>query len=329
MSVKKRIVAIVLILVFIFTSTAGIYAKARSFGGARSFSKSYSRSYKGSSKSGGLFGSSKAKSSTSKSSGSKIFGSKSSGSKSSGSRSIPGTSKSYSGSSGSGAKSFATKSASKKYSYMQDSYKKQVSGKKFNTYKQKLNTEQQKVYNDSMKRDYGTGSRRMGFEDAMKSRTSRINSFGKRPVFINVNTGMFGNPFSYGYAYVGPWDLWFLMRASEMFWFHHWLEIAPYKSYFNQQEYEKLEKRVEELEKEGVQRDPNYIDPDTDPDLQFSQQYQEENVDKIYYTDKYSTNSASSGTAVVIIIISAAALVIVIRKLSKPKPKKSHYSRIY
>ena len=324
MSVKKRIFAIALILVFIFTSTAGIYAKARSFGGGRSFSKSYSRSYKGSSKSGGLFGSSKAKSSSSKSSSSKSFSSKSSGS-----RSIPGTSKSYTGSSSSGSKSFATKSASKKYSYMQDSYKKQVSGKNFNTYKQKLNTEQQKVYNDSMKRDFGTGSRRMGFEEAMKSRTSRINSFGRRPVFVNVNTGMFGNPFSYGYAFVGPWDLWFLMRASEMFWFHHWLEIAPYKSYFNQQEYTKLEKRVEELEKQGVQRDPNYIDPDTDPDIQFSQQYQEENVDKIYYTDKYSTNSAGSGTAVVIIIVSAVALVIVIRKLSKPKPKKSHYSRIY
>ncbi len=321
---KKRIFAIVLILVFIFTSTAGIYAKARSFGGGRSFSKSYSRSYKGSSKSGGLFSSSKAKSSSSKSSSSKSFSSKSSGS-----RSIPGTSKSYSGSSSSGSKSFATKSASKKYSYMQDTYKKQVSGKNFNTYKQKLNAEQQKVYNDSIKRDFGTGSRRMGFEEAMKSRASRINSFGRRPVFVNVNTGMFGSPFSYGYAFVGPWDLWFLMRASEMFWFHHWLEIAPYKSYFNQQEYEKLEKRVEELEKQGVQRDPNYIDPDTDSDLQFSQQYQEENVDKIYYTDKYSTNSAGSGTAVVIIIVSAVVLVIVIRKLSKPKPKKSHYSRIY
>ncbi len=319
---KKRVFAIMLILVLVFTSTAGVFAKSRSFGGSRSFSKSYSRSYTSSSKSSGLFGASKAKSSNSKKSSS-------SNSSKSSTRSIPGTSKSYSGSTGSSAKSFSNKSSSKKYSYMQDTYKKQVSGKNFNTYKQKLNTEQQKVYNDSMKRNYGTGSRRMGFEDAMKSRTSRINSFGKRPIFMNVNRGMFSSPFSYGYAFVGPWDLWFLMRASEMFWYHHWLDIAPYKSYFNQQEYEKLEKRVEELEKQGVQRDPNYIDPDTDPDLQFSQQYQEENVDKIYYTDKYSTNSASSGVAVVIIIVSAGALIIVIRKLSKPKPKKSHYSRIY
>ncbi len=314
---KKRILAIVLVLIFIFASSTEAAAKLRSFSGSRSFSKSFSRSYKGSSKSGGLFGSSKSKSSTSSSS------------KSTGARSIPGTSKTYSGSSGSSAKSFSTKSASKKYTYMQDAYKKQVSSKNFNTYKQKLNTEQQKVYTDTLKRDYGTGSKRMNFEDAMKTRTSRINSFGGRPVFMNINTGMFSNPFSYGYAYVGPWDLWFLMRASEMFWFHHWSEISPYKSYFNQQEYEKLEKRVEELEKQGVQRDPNYIEPGIDPDLQFSQQYQEQNVDKIYYTDKNSIGFGNSGGTVVIIIITAVALVIVIRKLSKPKRKKSHYSRIY
>ncbi len=319
---KKRVLSIILILIFVFTSTVGIYAKARSFGGGRSFSKSYSRSFS-SSKSSGFFGSSKSKTSSSKSSSFKSSGIGSS------TRSIPGTSKSYTGSSGSKAKSFSAKTASKKYSYMQDSYKKQVSGKNFNTYKQKLNTEQQKVYNDSMKRDYGTSSRRMSFEDAIRTRTSRINSFGNRPVNINVNTGMFGSPFSYGYAYVGPWDLWFLMRASDMFWYHHWLEISPYKSYFNQQEYEKLEKRVDELEKQGVKRDQNYIDPDTDPDLQFSQQYQEQNIDKVYYTDKYSTNTGSSGAVVVMIFITAVGLIIVIRKLSKPKKKRSHYSRIY
>ncbi len=320
---KKRVFAIVLIIVFVFTSTAGIYAKgARSFGGSRSFSKSFSSSYKGSTKSvfgskksSGIFGSSKAKSSTSKSSSS---------------RSIPG-SKSYSGSStgGAAAKGFTSKSSTKKYSYMQDTYKKQTSSKNFNTYKQKLNSEQQKVYNDSMKRDFGMGSNRMGFEEAMRTRSSRINSFGSRPIFVNVNTGVFGSPFSYGYAYVGPWDLWFLMRASELFWFHHWNEISPYRDYFDQQQYEKLETRVKELEQQGVQRDPDYMDPGVDPDLQLSQQYQEANIDKVYYTDKYPTNSASAGTAVVVIVITGVALVIVIRKLSKPKRKKSHYSRIY
>jgi hypothetical protein len=70
------------------------------------------------------------------------------------------------------------------------------------------------------------------------------------------------------------------------------------------------------------------MDPDVDPDLQLSQQYQEQNVDKVYYTDKYPTSS-HAGTAIVVIVITSVALVIVIRKLSKPKRKKSHYSRIY
>lgn len=322
---KKRVIAVVLIFIFVFTSTIGIYAKgARSFGGSRSFSKSFSsksfstKSY--SSKSGGLFGSSKSKTGS-------LFGS--SKSKSSSSRSIPGGN-SYSGNtkSSTAAKGFSSKASSKKYSYMQDSYKKQVSGKNFNTYKQKLNAQQQKVYNDTIKRDYGVGSRRMNFENAMNTRTSRVNTFSRRPVFMNVNTGIFSSPFSYGYAYVGAWDLWFLMRASEMFWFHHWYEISPYKSYFNQQEYEKLEKRVGELEKQGVQRDPNYMDPDVDPDLQLSQQYQEQNIDKVYYTEKYPAGTGATA-AVVLIVVVSVTLVIVIKKVSKPKRKKSHYSRIY
>jgi len=164
----------------------------------------------------------------------------------------------------------------------------------------------------------------------MNTRSSRINTFSnKRPIFMNVNRGMFASPFSYGYAFVGPWDLWFLMRASDMFWFHHWSEISPYRSYFDQQQYDKLEKRVQELENQGVKKDPNYLDPDVDPDLQLSQQYQEQNIDKVYYTDKYPTNSASAGTAIVVILITSVALVIVIKKISKPKRKKSHYSRIY
>ncbi|HEY5583420.1 MAG TPA: hypothetical protein VIK78_02895 [Ruminiclostridium sp.] len=298
---KKKVLAILLIFVFVFSSTAGVYAKGfRSSGGSRSFSKSFGSS-------------SKSIPSVSK--------------KSSSSRSIPGSSGSATNKTS--AKGFASKSTSKKYSYMQDTYKKQVSSKNFNTYKQKLNTDQQKVYNDTLKRDYGTSSRRMGFEDAMNTRSSRVNTFGQRPIFMNINTGMFASPFSYGYAYVGPWDLWFLMRASDMFWFNHWAEISPYKSYFNQPEYDKLEKRVQELEQQGTKRDPNYLDPNVDPDLQLSQQYQEQNVDKVFYTDKYPTNSASAGSAIVIIIITSVVLILVIKKLSKPKRKKSHYSKIY
>lgn len=306
----KRILAIALVFAFVCTSTIGVYAKgARSFGGSRSFSKSFSSSAKAysSKKSSGLF-SSKSKSS-SKSSSRSVPGSNSKGAKTSG---------------------FSSNTTSKKNSYMKDTYKSQVSSKNYNTYKQKLNAQQQKVYDDTMKRDFGIGAKRMSFEGAMNSRSSRINSFGTRPIFMNINRGMFGNPFSYGYAYVGPWDLWFLMRASELFWFHHWNEISPYRDYFDKQEYEKLEQRVEELEAQGVQRDPNYLEEGVDPDLQLSQQYQEENVDKVYYTDKYPTSSsAGTGGTIAGIIIISIVLVVAINRVSRPRPKKSHNSRIY
>ncbi|HEX2925088.1 MAG TPA: hypothetical protein VHP38_02330 [Ruminiclostridium sp.] len=337
---KKRILAILLIFTFALTFFMEVDAKGlRSFsGGSRSFSRSYSSGYKSSSsrssssKSFSLFGSSKSKSS---SNGYKGGSSKSSGSygstKSSNSRSIPGG-KSYTGSSGKKANTsgFSASAASKKKSYMQDTYKSQVSSKNYKTYKQKLNSQQQKVYNDSMKRSYGSSSRRINFEDAMRTRSSRINIFNKRPIIININRSMFGSPFSYGYAYVGPWDLWFLMRASDLFWYHHWNEISPYRDYFDQQQYQQLEQRVDRLEQQGIQRDPNYIEDDVDPDLQLSQQYQEQNPDAVYYTDKYPTSSSrNTGAVVVVIIIASVALIIVIRKLSRPKPQKPRYSRIY
>ncbi len=314
---KKRILAILLIFAFVSVSIMGVDARgARSFSrSSKSFSRSFSShkssSSKSSSKSFSLFGSSKSKSSSS--------------------RSKPGA-KSYTGSSSKKANTsgFSAKAASKKKSYMQDTYKSQVSSKSYKTYKQKLDNQQQKVYNDSMKRSYGSSSRRMNFEDAMRTRTSRINVFNNRPIFINVNRSVFGSPFSYGYAYVGPWDLWFLMRASDLFWYHHWSEISPYRSYFDQNQYQQLENRVDQLEKQGVQRDPNYMEEGVDPDLQLSQQYQEKNPENVYYTDKYPTNSSrNTGAVVVVIIITSVALIIVIRKLSKPKPKNSRNSRIY
>lgn len=242
---KKRILAILLIFAFVSASFMGVDAKsARSFvKSSKSFSKSFSSYKSSSSRSSGIFSSSKSKSSTSKSSSKSfsLFGS--SKSKSSSSRSAPG-SKSYTGSSSKKANTsgFTAKAASKKKSYMQDTYKSQVSSKNYKTYKQKLNSQQQKVYTDSMKKSYGSASRKMNFEDALKTRASRINIFNSRPILINVNRSIFSSPFSYGYAYVGPWDLWFLMRASDLFWYHHWDEISPYKNYFDQNQYEQMEK---------------------------------------------------------------------------------------
>jgi hypothetical protein len=337
--VKKRIFLFLLAAVLLVSSCSNVYAKGGSFksGGfsGKSFSRSIGKSsstkgYSGSSKSsksgssiGSLFGSSKSKSSSDSSgySGSSSTR-KAPGSYSSGS--------SYTGSSSSksAASSKSSKASTMKSSYMQDTYKKQVSQNNYSTYKQKLNTEQKKVYEDSFSKSYRMNNR-MDFDYAMRSRPQRINMFGARPLFINVNPVYFGSPFSYGHAFVGAWDLWFLMRASEMFWFHHWNEISPYRDYFEAQRYAELEKRVKELEQQGTVRDPEYMDPDVDPDLQLSSEYQDKNLDNIYYTNKDPGSTGSTAGTVVAIAVVALVLIMAFRHAARPRPRKYNRNSIY
>lgn len=210
---------------------------------------------------------------------------------------------------------------------MNDTYKKQSSGRSYTTYQQKLNTEQQKAYNTSYSKNYNY--QRTGFEDSMRTRPQRISMFDRRPIIVAANPMYFGGPLSYGSAFVGMWDMWFLMRASDMFWFHHWNDIYPYRDYFEASKFADMEKRVKALEQQGVVRDESYVDPEVDPDLQFSDEYTQKNIDKVYYTDKYSTPSTNPVAAVIILVGVGVVLVIILRKVSKPKPKKTFQSRIY
>ncbi|MCX8128746.1 MAG: hypothetical protein N3I35_01445 [Clostridia bacterium] len=326
---KQKIFVFLLAVVFLFSQVTVVEARGsrgRSFGGG--FSKS-SSGYFGSSKSkssGGLF--SKKSSGSSKSS-SGYTGSSKKNSSSSGdsSRSTPG---SYStGSNTKSKNSFFSGSKSKKSSYMQDTYNKQASSSKFNSYKQNLNSEQKRVYDSTMNTNYRVKDR-MSFEDAMQSRPTRINNFNKRPIFINVNRGYFGGPMGYGSAFIGPWDMFFLMTASHMFWYHHWNEIRPYRDHFNQAEFDRLEARVKELEREnnGI-RDPNYMEPGIDPDLQFSKEYQQKHLDNIYYTNKYSQPATNPFAIILVILVIAIVLIIILKKVSRPKPKKTYHSRLY
>ncbi|MCX7842391.1 MAG: hypothetical protein N2489_04880 [Clostridia bacterium] len=212
---------------------------------------------------------------------------------------------------------------------MADTYKKQSSSRNYKTYEQKLNAEQKKAYDNSYSRSYKVNNR-LGFEDAMRTRANRINIIDRRPVYVGVNPFYFGGPIHYGSAYVGVWDLWFLMRASDLFWYHHWHDISAHRDYFEARKFAEMEQRVKALEAKynGV-RDENYLDPDVDPDLQFSEEYVSKNPDKVYYTNKHAV--PSSNPFVVLIVISgiAVVLIIIIRKLSKPRPKKIYNSRIY
>ncbi|MDF2522629.1 MAG: hypothetical protein K0R31_270 [Clostridiales bacterium] len=213
---------------------------------------------------------------------------------------------------------------------MQDQYKKQASKSNYSQYKQKMNDEQKKAYDSSFNRNY-TVNNRMNFEDAINSRPQRINVFGSRPIFVNISPSLFGGgPFSYGYGFAGPWDLWFLMRASDLFWYHHWNDITPYRNNFQQAEFNAMEQRVQNLEKQmnGV-RDPNYLEPGVDPDIQFSDEYTEKNPDKIYYTEKYNAPVASPVKTIVVITLIIIVLIFMLRKAAGPRRKQRYDSRTY
>lgn len=315
---RRRIFIFIIMAVFLFSQAAVV--DARSFGG-RSFhrssfssSKSWgSRSFSRSSKSWS--------GSTKSSSGRSWFGSKNS---TGSSRSVPG---SYSTSR---SKTKSTSGAAmRKNTYMQDAYKKQASTASYSKYKQKLNAEQQKAYNSAMNSNYSAKTR-MNFEDSIRTKTSRINNFGTRRIYINVNPVYFGSPFSYGYAHVGMWDLWFLMRASDLFWYNHWNEIYPYRDYFQDREFAQMEARVKKLEQQynGV-RDTSYMEDGVDPDIQISDEYQQSHPESVYYTNRYSSPSGNAAAAVIVIAVVAIILILILRSASRAKPKKTYNSRIY
>lgn len=342
---RKKIFVFLMVFIFLFAQVGAVYAKGfsagRSSGGARSFSRSsggfsgssFSKSggFSSGSKSSGFSSSSKSggtssgKSSKSSASSGGYTGSSSSRTPSSSggsSRSVPGA---YS-SSGSNAKS--GKSTTAKSSYMQDQYKKEMSNSNYKAYQQKLNDEQKKVYDSSMNSSYRVNNR-MNFEDAMASRPQRISAFDSRPVRIHVNTFYFGGPLSYGSAFVGPWDLWFLMRASDLFWYHHWAEIYAYRNYFDAAEFAARERAMRTMEQQNLARDPSYMDPDVDPDLQLSNDYQQKHLDNLYYTGRHPDAGTNPVATVIIIVVIIAGAILVIRYFSKPKPKRPSESRIY
>jgi hypothetical protein len=211
---------------------------------------------------------------------------------------------------------------------MQEQYKKEISRSSYKAYQQKLNDEQKKVYDSAMNTNYRVNNR-MNFEDAMNTRAQRISAFDARPVRTNYNTFYFGGPITYGSAFVGPWDLWFLLRASDLFWYHHWLDIYPYRDYFAPADFAARENAVRAMEAQNIARDESYLDPDTDPDLQFSNDYQQSHLDNIYYTDRHPATNGSPVTTIIVIVIIASGVVLVIKGLSKPRPRRPSSSNIY
>jgi hypothetical protein len=211
--------AMSLAMIMMFSFTLDVFAKKSRGFSSRSFS-GYSSSSKKSSSFGSSYSSSK----------SSLFG-KSSGGYTGSSKS---TTRSYSGG-GIGDSSSVNKLPSNAYSvsssrksYMENYYKKQTSSSTYQAYKQELNPRQKSIYESSMNRDVKL-NQRMNMEQALRTRQSRLSDFEyRRPVVVNYNRGFFGNSIDLGSVMIGMWSMSFLMRASDMFWYHHWNDISPY-----------------------------------------------------------------------------------------------------
>lgn len=340
---KRRIVAFFLVIIFISIQSSLVYAKrssgGRSFGGysgssssrnSSSFS-SYSKnstnnwSSSSSSKSKSFGGWSGSSSSSSKSSTKQASTPSSPKSSASTQRN---TLNSYSAGNTTTYKGSGTKTDTLKSSYMQNYYNKETSKNNYNTYKQSLNTEQQRVYDTTMKNNYNVGNK-MNFEDAVNSKSQRISTYNSVPPRVHVNSNYFGGPLSYGSAFVGIWDLWFLLRASDLFWYHHWNDIYPYRNYFDPTSFAAKEAAVKQMESQGIAKDASYLDANVSPDLQFSNDYVKSHLNSIYHTNKYARPNGHPILTFFIIIIIIAVLVFIIRRMLKKKPVESYNSSIY
>ncbi len=99
----------------------------------------------------------------------------------------------------------------------------------------------------------------------MKTRSNRRNTFYKS--YEPVNTYYRYSP---TIVYRDPYDNLFFQYVTLTWLFHHWDHID--KSRFDEARLRELEAKFEEMEKQGMKRDPNYVMPEVDPDLQYSEE---------------------------------------------------------
>ena len=83
------------------------------------------------------------------------------------------------------------------------------------------------------------------------------------------------------YPSIGIWDIYFLSHASHLFWYHHWHEPAIQRALYQDnlmqdKELARLQAKVEELEEQGVERNPDYLPDDVNPEDAFSDDYIEQ-----------------------------------------------------
>ncbi len=208
-----------------------------------------------------------------------------------------------------------------KASYMLDFYNKNTLKVAYNIYKQELTPLQVESYTTGLSTPY-TIALMASLETSVANKPARIAAYDTFPARIRLNYTIFSGPFSYGSAYAGPWDLWFLLRASDIFWHNHWDEILPYKEYFNQDDFMKRDAAIKEIRLKGATPDTFALEPNVDADLQFSEEYIQKNIDRIYFTLKFIEPAGSPFTTLFTIFLVILALVLAIRQISDSSYRK-------
>ncbi|MDD5603137.1 MAG: hypothetical protein PHG48_03500 [Eubacteriales bacterium] len=198
--------------------------------------------------------------------------------------------------------------------YMLDHYTSLSLNSEYHIYPQELTPLQAESLSNGLVTLYKMPDK-TAFESSLADKPSRIAAYDKLPLRIRPDYSVFSGPFSYGSVYIGPWDMWFLLRASDEFWFNHWDEIAPYKEYFNQADFEARDSAVKSMMQSGSTPDALMLEQVFSADLQFSEQYIARHLDRIYFTSKYMSQSGNSFTMLFTIALIIAALILLIRHM--------------
>lgn len=98
----------------------------------------------------------------------------------------------------------------------------------------------------------------------MQTRSKRRNIFYNSHKPVNMYY-RYDTPYV---IYNDPYDNLFFRYVTIDWMFHHWHSID--KSRFDEARLQELEEKIEQMEKEGIGRDPNYVMPEVDSDLQYS-----------------------------------------------------------
>lgn len=147
-------------------------------------------------------------------------------------------------------------------------------------------------------------SRSQATPRARATRAETYRSQYRQPVTV-INNSYYGGGswggLGWGMRSVGVWDLFFLSTVNQLFWYHHWNDAAIQRALYQDRmlqddELRKLEARVRELESQGVQRDPDYLPADVDPDLAHSKEYVDAHPAEFYAeSDGGSRDGGSRG----------------------------------